>query len=283
MRTRSRSSRWAIGPDEHDLVAVAVGVDDREARLVARPAAPPDEDLVLERRAGDALDHPVVPTAAPQPGARAIGPVDGGADRLLGADQDQPLLRAGDRGVEQLAGEDRRGRGRGAARRRCRTASPGSCGRSWRRRSRRPRAGDGLKRDDLALALERGGGRAVGGGDHDAGVAVVEAEPVVVLGHEQRAADVPRLGVEAGQLAGEPASRCAASRSRRRGGRGGGRTARGRRRARGSRRRRVAGAGGFDDGDGRCATAPSRTGASEVERGGIAGVGVDPGDALGAA
>ena len=43
--------------DEHDLVAGAVGVDDREARLVARPAEPPDDDLVLERRAGDALDH----------------------------------------------------------------------------------------------------------------------------------------------------------------------------------------------------------------------------------
>ena len=43
--------------DEHDVVAGAVGVDDREARLVARPAEPPDDDLVLERRAGDALDH----------------------------------------------------------------------------------------------------------------------------------------------------------------------------------------------------------------------------------
>jgi hypothetical protein len=58
-------------PDEHDLVAVAVGVDDREAGLVARPAAPPDEDLVLERRAGNALDHPHSRRCSPD--ARAIG------------------------------------------------------------------------------------------------------------------------------------------------------------------------------------------------------------------
>jgi hypothetical protein len=46
-------------PDQHDLVAGAVGVDDREACLVARPAQPPDHDLVLERRAGDAFNHGV--------------------------------------------------------------------------------------------------------------------------------------------------------------------------------------------------------------------------------
>ena len=63
-------------PDEHDLVAGALRVDDREARLVARPAAPSDQDLVLERRAGDALDH--VRRSQPHrrrrsPDARAIG------------------------------------------------------------------------------------------------------------------------------------------------------------------------------------------------------------------
>ena len=54
-------ARLEVGerPDEHDLVAVAVGVDDREARLVARPAQPDDVDLVLERRAGRALDQAV--------------------------------------------------------------------------------------------------------------------------------------------------------------------------------------------------------------------------------
>ena len=60
-------------PDEHDLVAGAVGVDDREARLVARPAAPPDEDLVLERRAGDALDHVAHSAAAARRRARSGG------------------------------------------------------------------------------------------------------------------------------------------------------------------------------------------------------------------
>ena len=44
--------------DQDDLVTVAVGVDDREAGLLARPAQPRYEDFALERRAGRALDHP---------------------------------------------------------------------------------------------------------------------------------------------------------------------------------------------------------------------------------
>jgi hypothetical protein len=55
-------------PDEHDLVAGAVGVDDREARLVARPAAAADDDLVRERRARDALDQRADVTALGDPG-----------------------------------------------------------------------------------------------------------------------------------------------------------------------------------------------------------------------
>ena len=63
-------------PHQRDLVAVAVGLDDREPRLVARPAEAPDEDLVLERRAGGALDH--LGRSQPHsrcrsPDARAIG------------------------------------------------------------------------------------------------------------------------------------------------------------------------------------------------------------------
>jgi hypothetical protein len=57
---------------ERDLVAVAVGVDDREAGVVARPATAPDQDLVLEPRARDAFDH-VAHSRPCNPEARAIG------------------------------------------------------------------------------------------------------------------------------------------------------------------------------------------------------------------
>ena len=59
-------------PDERDLVAVPLGVDDREARLVARPATPPDQDLILKGCTGDALDH-VAHSRPCSPEARAIG------------------------------------------------------------------------------------------------------------------------------------------------------------------------------------------------------------------
>jgi hypothetical protein len=59
------------GANERDLVAVAVGVEDREARLVACPAAPADEDLVLERRARCALDQ--LHSRDRSPEARAMG------------------------------------------------------------------------------------------------------------------------------------------------------------------------------------------------------------------
>ena len=47
--------------DEDELVAVAVGVDDGEAGLVAGPAEADDRDLGLEGRAGRALDDRVRP------------------------------------------------------------------------------------------------------------------------------------------------------------------------------------------------------------------------------
>ena len=82
---------------------------------------------------------------SPQPPAQARGPRHrarhGDPDGLLGAGEDQALARAGDRRVEQLAREDAATSGRAAGRRRRRTASPGSCGRSSRRRCRpRPAA-----------------------------------------------------------------------------------------------------------------------------------------------
>ena len=43
--------------DEDDLVPVAIGVEHREARLLARPAHARDHHLAAERRAGDPLDH----------------------------------------------------------------------------------------------------------------------------------------------------------------------------------------------------------------------------------
>ena len=56
---------------------------------------------------------------------------------------------------------------------------------------------------DPAPPLERGAD-AAGRGDDDPGVAVVEADGVVVLGDEEGAADVPGLGGEAGAFGGEP-------------------------------------------------------------------------------
>jgi hypothetical protein len=44
-------------PDQDELVAVALGIDDGEAGLLARVAPSPDRDLALERAAGHALDH----------------------------------------------------------------------------------------------------------------------------------------------------------------------------------------------------------------------------------
>ena len=43
--------------DQHELVAVALGVEHREAAVLAGEPDPPDRDLALERRAGRALDH----------------------------------------------------------------------------------------------------------------------------------------------------------------------------------------------------------------------------------
>src|SRR3954451_17163423 len=63
-------------PDERDLVAFPVGVDDREPGLIAGPAASADEDLILERRAGGALAHRVRSQPHSRwrsPDARAIG------------------------------------------------------------------------------------------------------------------------------------------------------------------------------------------------------------------
>ena len=45
-------------PDEHDVVALAIGVDDGEAGVLGREAQPPHHHLVRERRPGLAVDHP---------------------------------------------------------------------------------------------------------------------------------------------------------------------------------------------------------------------------------
>jgi hypothetical protein len=44
-------------PDQRDVVAIPVGIDHGEAGVVAEPAPPADQDLVLERSAGRAVDH----------------------------------------------------------------------------------------------------------------------------------------------------------------------------------------------------------------------------------
>jgi hypothetical protein len=51
----------------------------------------------------------------------------------------------------------------------------------------------GADLDDLVRALERRAEAIRAAADHDAGVAVVEPQLVVVLGDEQRAPGVPRL------------------------------------------------------------------------------------------
>ena len=200
------------------------------------------------------------PSSAPQPLAQARRAGDRArdrrADRRLGPDEDQALLRAGDRRVEQLAREDRRGRRAGAGRRRCRTASPGSCGSSSRRRCRRRRAARARTRRPRRGARRRPRrGRSLAC-DDDAGVAVVEPQPVVVLGDEQRAAGVPAPAAAKPAIGREPAPRCAPSRSRRRAApRRWAQSSAEARRAPRARRRASPGAGGVDDARGRRATA----------------------------
>ena len=116
--------------------------------------------------------------------------------------------------------------------------------------------------DELAAPLE-GRAHATGVGGHDdPGVAVVEAQAVVVLGHEQRPADVPlALGAEALDLVGQPALDAVGPGGDAVGARGGARTGRGSFRApRGPGARRPSRAASITA---RAApTAPSWTGAS---------------------
>ena len=60
-------------PDEHDVVPLAIGVDDGEARVLGREAQPPHHHLVRERRPGLTVDHPRRPynAAAGVPEANA--------------------------------------------------------------------------------------------------------------------------------------------------------------------------------------------------------------------
>ena len=51
-------------PDQHHVVALTVGVDDREARVLTRPAQAPDHDLVVELGSWLAVDHPRRPYRA---------------------------------------------------------------------------------------------------------------------------------------------------------------------------------------------------------------------------
>jgi hypothetical protein len=44
-------------PHEHDLVAVVLGVDHREAGLLAEPAAAADEDLAVEGGTWRGIEH----------------------------------------------------------------------------------------------------------------------------------------------------------------------------------------------------------------------------------
>ena len=116
-------------PDEHDLVAGAVGVDDREARLVARPAEPPDDDLVLELRAGDAFDHRWIVVHAP----------DDSRSRSLGGIAPEGATPSGSarrRSSTRRTRSARPRRGRGGTGRRTRRG-----GRPVRRRGRSPRPG----------------------------------------------------------------------------------------------------------------------------------------------
>ena len=177
------------------------------------------------------------------------------------------LARARHGRVQQLAREDLRRRARAAGPRRCRTATPGSCGSSSRRRSRRPRDAPGVnsatssRRSNAALTRPPAAAH-----DH-ARVAVVQAQPVVVLGHEQRAPGVPlALGARSRAPRRRASARSAPSRSRRRARRDGARRAPGTSRA--SRWRRRASPRRAASITARAAaTAPSRTGRRASESG----------------
>ena len=183
------------------------------------------------------------PTAAAQADARATGRATAARIASSVPDEDQPLARARDRRVEQLAGEHAARSGRAAAPRRCRTASPGSCGWSSRRRVSTAASRAGLNRATSPRRSNAALARPCSVGDDDAGVAVVEPQPVVVLGDQQRAPGVPAaLGAEAVDLLGEPALDPRRPRRDAVAARAGGRTAPGTRRARRAppRRRRRA-------------------------------------------
>ena len=79
----------------------------RRAGAGAAAARPQPKAIVRIRPGRAAARLRRTPQPPPQPGRPGDRAVDGGADRLLGADQDEVGAGAGDGGVEQLAGEDR--------------------------------------------------------------------------------------------------------------------------------------------------------------------------------
>ena len=136
IRTAARPARAARSdPPRAAAPGQQLSVNDRLAQILVTVG--PDRHMSLSFR----LRH------LTQPLPESRGPRHRALDRaphgLLGPDQDQLPARPRDRRVEELAGEDARARGRAAARPRCRTASPGSCGSSSRTRSRRRRAAAG--------------------------------------------------------------------------------------------------------------------------------------------
>ena len=111
--------------DQHELVAVALGVEHGEAAVLAGEPDPPDRDLALERRAGRALDHR--PSEAIAMGGLASGR-RGLAPR---ADHRRAAGRPGARHRRhaRAAARGRRGRARArAARVRARARPPRSAG-----------------------------------------------------------------------------------------------------------------------------------------------------------
>src|SRR5215218_1723016 len=131
-------------------------------------------------RAGAARSVGDAPEALAQPGGPGDRALDGGAEALLATDHDQVPLGAGHRGVEQLAGQDRRRRlgedhGDGAELRALALVD--------RHRMHRVDGRDAPRAelDDRAAALERRHDASVACSDDDARVTVVQAQRVVVL------------------------------------------------------------------------------------------------------
>ena len=138
---RLRRRCWRRSPSEAELPGAAPGDRLRRAGRRRRHRPPSSTSAWRGSSTGSRRSSP---EQAREPAGPRGAPGQGGPDRVLGPAHDDRASGPGDGGVQQLAGEDRRGRPAAAARRPRRTASPGSCGWSSRRPCRPPPSRAGL-------------------------------------------------------------------------------------------------------------------------------------------